>query len=288
MLKGNTILKETTTNSNGTYTFEKVEQGEYQIAFEYDENLYKVTEYRKTGNLEVNSNAIESEAGEAVTDIVKVVNNDVQHINIGLTKIPTFDMSLSKVVSRIIVQNSQGTQEYKYGNDYAKLDINGKYLSGTIVLVEYKITIKNEGELAGKIKKVVDYIPRDMSFSTEMNNTWVQDSNGTLYNCELKDLDIEPGETKEITLILRKKMTEDNTGIINNTAEIAEVSNSENIKDKDSTPNNKVQGEDDMSSANVLIGVKTGSEVMHITLGIVILIVLAVGIYLINKEVLRK
>lgn len=83
-------------------------------------------------------------------------------------------------------------------------------------------------------------------------------------------------------------MTEDNTGIINNTAEIAESENAENIKDKDSTPNNKVQGEDDMSSANVLIGVRTGEEVIQITLGLVVLIILAVGIYLINKEVLKK
>lgn len=288
LLKDNAVLKETTTNEEGIYSFGNIAKGEYQISFEYNEALYKVTEYRKTGKLEVNSDAIETKAGEAITDIVKVVDSDVQHINLGLIKIQTFDMSLSKIVNKIIVQNSQGTKEYTYGNDYAKLDINGKYLNGTVVLVEYKMIIKNEGELAGKVKKIVDYVPRDMTFSTEMNNTWVQDSDGNLYNTELKSLEIEPGETKEITLILRKKMTEDNTGIINNTAEIAESENAENIKDKDSTPNNKVQGEDDMSSANVLIGVRTGEEVIQITLGLVVLIILAVGIYLINKEVLKK
>ena len=109
-----------------------------------------------------------------------------------------------------------------------------------------------------------------------------------LAGCGGNDQQGEDAQTKEITVVLKKKMTEENTGIINNTAEIVEVENSENIKDKDSTPNNRVQGEDDMSSANVLIGVKTGAEVMYITLGLVILIVLAVGIYLINKEVLRK
>lgn len=288
LLKDNVVLKETVTDENGIYSFSDIAQGEYQISFEYDEALYKVTEYRKTGKLEINSNAIETKAGEAITDIVKVVDSDVQHINLGLIKIQEFDMSLSKIVNKIIVQNSQGTKEYNYGNDYAKLDINGKYLNGTVVLVEYKIIIKNEGELAGKVKKIVDYVPKDMTFSTEMNNTWIQDSDGNLYNTELKSLEIEPGETKEITLILRKKMTEDNTGIINNTAEIVETENVENVKDKDSTPNNKVQGEDDMSSANVLIGVRTGEEVIQITLGLVILIILAVGIYLINKEVLRK
>lgn len=82
-------------------------------------------------------------------------------------------------------------------------------------------------------------------------------------------------------------MTEENVGIINNVAEIAETSNEEKIGDRDSTEGNKVQGEDDMSSADVLLGIKTGREIMYVTLGIVILIVLSTGIYFINKKVLR-
>lgn len=75
----------------------------------------------------------------------------------------------------------------------------------------------------------------------------------------LSDVKINPGESKEVTLILTKKMTENNLGTTYNTAEIASVSNSENLLDKDSTPNNKQNGEDDFSEADVIVNIKTGT-----------------------------
>ena len=36
-----------------------------------------------------------------------------------------------------------------------------------------------------------------MSFSSDLNKTWVQGADGNLYNSELKNITIEPGETKE-------------------------------------------------------------------------------------------
>ncbi len=48
----------------------------------------------------------------------------------------------------------------------------------------------------------------------------------------LSDVKINPGESKEVTLILTKKMTENNLGTTYNTAEIASVSNSENLLTK--------------------------------------------------------
>ena len=284
----NLVAKTTITDSNGCYSFEGIAKGEYQIIFSYEGDSYQVTEYRKTGQLEINSSAIAGEKGQALTDVIEVIDEDIQHMNIGLVKTPIFDMSLTKEVSKVVVQNKEGTKTYENTTDFAKVDINGKYLNDTVVLIEYKITIKNEGEQAGKVKKIVDYMPTGMIFSTELNRTWVEGEDGNLYNSELKDLEIEPGETKELALVLRKNMTEDNVGLINNTAELAEVENKDNIKDKDSTPNNKVQGEDDISSANVLLGVRTGSEVVYITLGIVVLIILATGIYIINRKVLKS
>ena len=285
LVKGKNIVKQTTTNNKGDYVFDNIAEGEYQIIFLYDQNTYMVTEYRKTGTLEINSSAIKGEDGQALTDVISVKGN-VLNMNLGLTKIPEFDLSLTKQVSKIIIQNGEGTKTYEYKTDYAKTDINAKYLSGTVVLVEYKIIIKNEGELAGRVKKIVDYMPRDMIFSTDLNRTWVQDSNGNLTNSDLKDIDIEPGETKEVTLVLRKNMTDDNVGLINNTAEIAEAENSQNIKDKDSLPGNKVNEEDDFSSANVLLGIRTGSEVIYATLVAVILIILATGAFIIKRKVL--
>ena len=152
------------------------------MLFSYDAESYKVTEYKKNGKNQINSSAISSTLGLATTDIIKIEEKDITNINLGLVKIPKFDLSLAKTVSRIVVQNNEGTKEYKFNNNYAKTDINSKYVNNTLVLVEYKIRVTNEGELAGKVKEIVDYMPRDMVFSSDLNKTWRKASNGNLYS----------------------------------------------------------------------------------------------------------
>ena len=83
-------------------------------------------------------------------------------------------------------------------------------------------------------------------------------------------------------------MTNDNTGIINNIAEIQESYNDLGLNDIDSVAGNKVQTEDDISSADVIIGIKTGEIYIYIALTISLVTILGVGIYLINKKVLKK
>ena len=283
------IIKETITDDKGKYKFDELAEGEYQLIFMFEENGYTVTDYLKGTDGEVNSNAIKSNPGLALTDVIKITNKDIEHINIGLVSIPKFDFSLQKYISRIVVQNGDGTRTQEYNNtQLAKIDINPKYVNSTTILVEYKIIVKNEGELAGKLKKAIDYMPREMEFPSDLNSAWVKDANGDLYNTELKDLNIEPGESKELTLVLRKRLTEDNIGIINNTAEIAEVSNEENLADINSVPANKAQGENDMSSANAIISLKTGQEVIYIIILIVALLGMQLGMYIINKRALGK
>ena len=277
------------TDENGYYRFNNVEPGEYQIIFEYNSKDYGLTEYKKTKEEEINSNAIKVEDGAAITDVIKVVDKNIYYINIGLVNIPVFDMSLTKRVSKITVQNAEGTKTYNFNNEeLAKVEINGKYINGSTVLVEYKIRVTNEGELAGTVEKIVDYMPKEMTFISDLNSAWVQESDGNLYNTELSKVEINPGETKEVTLVLRKKMTEDNTGTINNRAEIAEASNLSNTEDYDSIPGNKVQGEDDISTADVIIGIKTGEVILYTIITIISLTILGIGIYYINKKVLKR
>ena len=47
------------------------------------------------------------------------------------------------------------------------------------------------------------------------------------------------------------------------------------------------KNEDDMSTANIIIGVKTGGVALYITITLVCIVVLAGGSYIINKKVLR-
>ena len=142
--------------------------------------------------------------------------------------------------------------------------------------------------VAGYANKIVDYKAKDLDFSSTLNPEWYQDVSGNLYNTTLSSRLIHPGETVETQLILTKTMTTENTGLSNNTAEIAESSNDQGFADIDSIPGNKNESEDDYSSADVIIAVKTGGIIFYGGILLMVLGIFALGAYEINKRVLRK
>ena len=84
-------------------------------------------------------------------------------------------------------------------------------------------------------------------------------------------------------------MTEENTGMINNIAEIYEDYNIYGVSDKNSTPGNKVQNENDMSSADTIITVKTGEVFIHISVIIVSILLGSIVIFIsYNKLIVNK
>ena len=192
------------------------------------------------------------------------------------------------MVTRVVVQNSKTTRAVEYQDaTLAKVDLDSKQLSNTSVVVEYKIKVTNDGEVAGYIKKIQDYVSSDFKFSSELNKDWYQ-SGSDLYNNSLANVKLEPGQSKEITLILTKQMTENNTGLINNTAEIAESYNEQGLKDNDSTEGNRVKGEDDMGSADLILSIKTGQVVETILVILSTIIIIGAGAYIITRKVLNK
>ena len=276
-----------TTNERGEYIFTNVEKGEYIIAFEYDNTKYRITEYQKQGVSDrLNSDVINNGNSQAITDILQITNDSIDNIDMGLIENEKFDFSLDKTIKRITVRDSSSVQVSEYGNAHlTKIEIDSKKLSGSIVLIEYQILVKNEGELAGYVNEVVDYIPNDLEFSSEMNKDWYISTDGNLHNISLTNELIKPGETKVITLTLVKTMSVNNTGTIVNMAEIAKTSNELSFKDSDSTEGNRIQSEDDMGRAEVIVSVKTG---LAITISISIIFVILIGtcvvIYIIKRK----
>lgn len=281
-------IKNTETSNDGIYVFDNLENGKYIVKVEYDYKKYDLTEYRKDGVNEALNSDFVGMLGAAITDIITIEDKSISNIDIGLIKNKEFDLRLDKTVSKIIVQNNSGTSTYNYNDSkLAKVEIAGKQLASSNVIIEYKIKITNEGQASGYIGKIADYMPQNAKFSSELNKDWYQDNNGNLYNTSLYLQKINPGETKEVSLVLTKKMTESNTGRINNTAEIFSACDEKGlISDIDSTPANKQDGEDDMSSADVLIGVKTGRTVLYITLTLTCITIIGIGAYYTNKKVL--
>lgn len=280
----------TKTDSKGKYEFKNVENGQYVVVFEYDTVKYAPTIYKATGIDEsVNSDITAQDLNEkniGLTDVITIKDKSVNGINAGLVENKVFDLKLDKYVNKIMIQDKKGTTVKEYEDSkLAKLELDAKNLNGTTLLVEYKIAITNEGEVAGYANEIVDYIPNDMKFSSEINKNWYSVNGSDLRNTELSKEIIKPGETKFITLTLIKSMTENSTGVTVNTAEISKSSNDLNIKDRDSTEANKMQGEDDISTAEIIISIRTGAvKVIGITTIIIILVGIVIGVYIVKRK----
>lgn len=286
---------EATTNDNGVYVLNNIENGKYVVVFEYNKTQYALTKY-KAENIEetinsdvmINELSIENEKQQvASTDIIEINNKNISGINLGLIELKDFSFKLDKYVSRILIQNSEGTTVKEYNDTtVAKAELDKKKINGTTVIIEYKIRVTNIGEIDGYVKKIVDYVPSDLKFSSELNTDWYQ-VGSDLYNSSLANEKIPAGESRDIRLTLTKAMTENNTGLINNTAEIAESYNELGIADSKSTPGNRTKGENDYGSADTILAIRTGGGV-YMTIAIIVVIVLgAIAFLIIRKNTLK-
>lgn len=285
----------TTTGTDGSYMFNNVPQGKYSVIFFYDSANYSPTTYKKSGvSDEQNSDAIDKTVNyegkdqiAAVTEEIVLADTNQFNIDLGIVEDAKFDLKLDKIVQAITVNNGKNTTEHVYNSKLAKIDFESKYAKTSSMVVEYKFTITNEGGIAGYVKKLADYLPEELKFNSELNKDWYEGKDGVIYNASLANTIINPGESKEVTLILTKNMNgDDDFGLINNSAEIYETSNNYGALDVDSTPGNKATNEDDYSTANVLTSVKTGDIVIYTTLIVTIIAIVGVGIYMIKKKVL--
>ena len=98
---------------------------------------------------------------------------------------------------------------------------------------------------------------------------------------------MQPGESILVTILLTWINREDNMGLKVNVAEISKDYNEYGSPDIDSTPNNKVPGEDDIDDAPVMLTVTTGEKVMYLGIYIAVLAVIAVGIYGVKKYIIK-
>ena len=284
----------TKTDEQGNYVLKEVPAGKYIVVFDYDSSKYTITEYKKEGVdpnkaskaifRKVKVNNEEKYCG--VTDSIEITERSIGNINMGLFKSKEFDLKLDKTISKVIVQNSKETKIYNYQNtSLAKVELPAKTINNTNVIVEYQIKVTNQGELDGYVKKIVDYIPNGFEFNSELNKDWYL-SGSNLYNATLANEKIMPGESKVVTLSLIKTMTSEETGTYTNIAEIAEDYNDVGVIDINSAANNRKEGENDISKAELIIAVSTGMIAMYIMLFSISIMILATGIYFIKTKIL--
>ena len=204
-----------------------------------------------------------------------------------------FDLALRKwVTEAIVIENGQqtitttGHEPYDEPEEIVKVELHRKKLNQVEVKFRYKIRVTNEGDIAGYVKEITDYIPEGLKFVAEDNPGWTDEGNNVISTTLTESILLQPGEYTEVEVVLTWINSEDNMGVMTNIAEISKDENEYGIPDKDSTPDNQRQGEDDIDDAPVMLSISTGKAVTYFMLGVVVLITIAGGIILIKKFVI--
>ena len=168
-------------------------------------------------------------------------------------------MDINQSITNVAVTNEQGSNTYEFaGTNMAKVEIDGKYLKGSIILVEYEVAVTNIGEVDGYARLISDKIPEGMKFNSELNKDWYEGNDGNLYTSSLANKKLLPGETATIKLVLTKEMTDDKIVSPVNTVKIEETYNEYFIQDKEQQNN--------IAEATVIISLTTGQAKTYVWL----------------------
>ena len=218
---------------------------------------------------------------------------DQDDVDIEDLKLVEFDLALRKWVTQaIVIENGKqtvtetGHQPYDDPEQVVKVELHRKKLNQVTVKFKYSIRVINEGDIAGYAKEVKDYVPEGLKFVAEDNPGWTDLGNNVISTNLLENTLLQPGEYADVEVVLTWINSENNMGVMTNTAEISKDYNEYHVPDRDSTPDNKKPGEDDIDDAPVMLSISTGQMRIYFTLGFIVLVTVAGGVVLIRKYVL--
>ncbi len=260
--------------------------------------IFKVKEPNTSDRIIINTAEISDDSdeyGKPVEDVDSEPNNsnpEEDDIDIEKVKVKYFDLALKKWVTSSTTIYDGKTTITKTGHTgdedpepIVKVDIKESRLEDIIVKFTYIIKVTNEGEIAGYVKEISDYIPEGLRFDKADNPNW-EEVDGKVVTTQLQDTLLQPGESATVEITLTWINDRNNLSLKTNVAEISEDYNDSNTPDIDSTPNNKVEGEDDQDDAPVILSLQTGVAGQYIFLTTSILVIIAIGITLIKKYVI--
>ena len=186
------------TDDTGKYKFTNLDIGKYIVSYEFDNNKYNITTYKKNNaSNEKVSYAIKDERNleneiniSAKTDYIELIDEDVENINIGLIENKAFDISLNKEISNVTVISDKGAETKEYeSSEKAKVKVDK---NDSDIIVKYKFTVKNEGDTVGYVNNLVNDLPSGLEFSSELNSDWYKGTDGKLYTTKLSGIGINP------------------------------------------------------------------------------------------------
>ena len=263
--------------------------GQKILSYKDVQIAFKVTNLNITGKILVNVAQISEDSDD---DIDSTPNNNIEtedDLDKEYLQVEYFDLSLKKWVTKTQVTYNGKTTTTKTGftedtDQIAKVDLVASKMKETTVKFVYNIKVINEGKTPGYVMEIKDYIPSGLKFNQEDNEDWIEVDDETVVTEKLKNTLLNPGESATVEIVLTWKNSTTNTGLKTNYAEISGDSGD----DIDSIPDNFSKTEDDIDDAQVIISIKTAGAQTYFGLVFISIAILAGGVFLIKKYVIKE
>ena len=182
-----------------------------------------------------------------------------------------FNLSVEKQIDRITVNGV----EHSLKEDLNQIDVVASKVQETDIVVTYKIIVRNPSEIAGTAK-VIENIPDFFRTAEGTSSEWTE--NGKTLEAKVE---LNPGETKELLVVLRWIRNSNNFGLQVNTVTLQNITNLANYEEKDLG--------DNTATAEVIFSVKTGGVDTAIIIGTTLVVMLGALIFTVYlKEKARK
>lgn len=179
-----------------------------------------------------------------------------------------FNIKTDKTISELYV-NGEKQNIKNNKNNIFQVSVHRKEIENTELKIKYIIKIENTGEIPGTAEIVTDQIPEGLEFYEEDNAEYWQLKDGIAITDKLDGELIEPGEYKELEIVLRCTNLGDKVGLQTNKAVAENMKNNPNFEDSNS--------KDDLGECELLISVGLGGQdiVKILLISIVALVVVA-------------
>ena len=208
----------------------------------------------------------ESDRYGAITEDIEVKDTEeLQEFEIEISKLYC-NFAIEKTISSIRLN---GKDVQISDNQLTKVEIKSSEIKKAELVATYNIKVINEGEVRGKAV-VLEMIPEGYTIVTAPEY-WKARGDGTLE----AEVELKPGESRDLTLTLRWINQEDHLGAKSNTAKIAGIENDANYTDR-----NK---EDDISTATIVVSIKTGGVISAIIIIMLIVSFMITGYMIITS-----
>ena len=271
-----------------TYYYKKKQSGKVVVTYIDEETGKEISYIDENGETKTYKEELQGIIGEVYATEVKDIpyykyqeekapenaNGTYTSENIDVKyyyKRQTFNLGVEKKLSKLLLNG----QEKDIKSNLMKIEIVADEIPTTSLIVEYSITVTNNGEIEGTTD-VIEKLPQYFTLTEGTSQEWQQQQDGTLK----LSITLKPGETKEFKVALIWNNGNNNLGVLSNLVQLTNVTNPANFEESSLTDNS--------SKVDLIVTVKTGGgNIVPLTITIFIaLSMVVIGIVVIKKKVL--